>query len=99
MPATASRTVPFPAFANTPHDVAVPSAIHASRNRRSDTPTPVRDPYRAPTHDPPPPGGRPVPVPHQRPNPTQPASLLHQLAALPHVEITRIRDTSDLHPD
>src|SRR3979490_1943552 len=41
---------------------------------------------------------RPVPVPHPRPHPAQPASLLHQLAVLPHVEITRIRDTSDLHP-
>src|SRR3979409_310920 len=43
-------------------------------------------------------GDRPVPVPHQRPHPTQPASLPHQLAALPRVEITRVRDTSDLHP-
>src|SRR3979490_2831956 len=51
MPATASRTVPFHAFANTPHDVAVPSAIHASRICRSDTPTPVIDPYRSHTND------------------------------------------------
>jgi hypothetical protein len=42
---------PFPAFANTPNDVAVPSAIHASRIRRSDTPTPVIDPYRSHTND------------------------------------------------
>src|SRR3981189_2682416 len=51
MPATASHTVPFPALANTPHDAAVPSAIHASRIRRSDTPTPVIDPYRSHTND------------------------------------------------
>src|SRR3982074_59480 len=51
MSATASRTVSVHAFANTPNDVAVPSAIHASRNRRSDTPTPVIDPYRSHTHD------------------------------------------------
>src|SRR3981081_3799286 len=51
MSATASRTVPFHAFANTPHDVAVPSAIHPSRIRRSDTPTPVIDPYRSHTND------------------------------------------------
>jgi hypothetical protein len=50
MSATASRTVPFPAFANTPHDVAVPSTIHASRIRRSDNPTLI-DPYRSHTHD------------------------------------------------
>src|SRR3979490_2375539 len=41
----------FHAFANTPNDVAVPSAIHASRIRRSDTPTPVIDPYRSHTND------------------------------------------------
>src|ERR1700716_4646416 len=51
MSATASRTVAFHAFANTPNDAAVPSAIHASRIRRSDRPTPVIDPYRSHTND------------------------------------------------
>src|ERR1700716_2213286 len=51
MSPTASRTVPFHALANTPNDAAVPSAIHASRIRRSDTPTPVIDPYRSHTND------------------------------------------------
>jgi hypothetical protein len=51
MSATASRTVSFHALANTPNDVAVPMAIHASRICRSDTPTPVMDPYRSHTND------------------------------------------------
>src|ERR1700716_2059486 len=58
MSATASRTVPFHAFANTPNDVAVPSAIHASRIRRPDQPTPVIDPYRSHTNDRTPPNRR-----------------------------------------
>jgi hypothetical protein len=51
MSATASRTVTFHALANTPHEVAVPSAIHPSRIRRSDKPTPAIDPYRSHTNN------------------------------------------------
>jgi hypothetical protein len=58
MSATASRTVSFHALANTPNEVAVPSAIHPSRIRRSDKPTPVIDPYRSHTNDRTPPNRR-----------------------------------------
>src|SRR3982075_3333705 len=43
--------VSFHALANAPNDMAVPSAIHPSRIRRSDKPTPVIDPYRSHTND------------------------------------------------
>src|ERR1700716_3653670 len=43
--------VSFHALANAPNDMAVPSAIHPSRICRSDTPTPVIDPYRSHTND------------------------------------------------
>jgi hypothetical protein len=62
MSATASRTVSFHAFANTPNDAAVPSAIHASRIRRSDKPTPVIDPYRSHTNDRTPPNRQACPT-------------------------------------
>jgi len=40
---------------------------------------------------------RPVPLPHQRPDPTQPASLLGQQRQLSGVEILRVGNPGDLH--